>query len=88
MDTALEIDVYDSSSRLTPAFEKSAGKRRLTLTFRKHAASKFKPSKDTKLQYCMARIRDKDTGLERVRLLRKQIDNRNIRGVVAECTEQ
>lgn len=89
MNTALDIDVYDSSNRLAPALEKSAPRHRLHVySFRKHAADKFRPGKNAKLQYCIVGIHDEASALKRIRQLRKQIDARNVRGALAVINQQ
>lgn len=85
MATTLNIDVFDRTNRLSAALEKA--EQTNTHSSRYHFAVKrykqFQANKQTKGGFCIMHIGSKTAGLEQLRELRKQLDSKQWRGVVA-----
>lgn len=85
MATTLDIDVFDRTNRLGAALEKAehSNKRNKRYHFAVKRHKQFHAHKPTKGGFCIVQIGSKAAGLEQLRELRKQLDGKQWRGVVA-----
>jgi len=85
MATKLDIDVFDRTNRLSAALEKAeqTNKRSSRFHFAVKRYKQFQANKQTKGGFCIVHISSKTLGLEQLRELRKRLDSKQWRGVVA-----
>lgn len=84
----LDIDVFDRTNRLGAALEKAEQTKKASKGYRRYhfevkRYKQFQAQKKTKGGFCIVHIGSKTTGLEQLRELRKQLDNKQWQGVVA-----
>ncbi len=85
MAKTLDIDVFDRTNRLSAALEKSeqTNKRSSRYHFAVKRYKQFRTHKQIRGGFCILHIGSKAAGLEQLREVRKQLDSKRWRGVVA-----